>query len=132
MLKVFLADNSDLVRRRLAVLLGALPGVAVVGEAEDFDTALRGVRASGADVAIVDFRLAGSAGMTIVESLARGSPPVLTMVLSNHSGPQFRLACHEAGARYFFDKTSEYELARETIERLARKRHTGSSQYEPA
>jgi two-component system response regulator DevR len=69
---------------------------------------------------IVDFHLAGSTGVSVVESLVRGSLPVITMVLTNHSSPVYHAACFRAGADYFFDKTAEFELARETIARLAR------------
>lgn len=119
MLKVFLVDDSKLIRRRISAMIGTLADTIVVGEAEDCDTALDGVQATGADLAIVDFHVAGSTGVTIVESLARGALPVITMVLTNHSSPVYRAACYRAGAAYFFDKTSEFELARETIARLA-------------
>ncbi|CAN7791255.1 response regulator [Caballeronia sp. LjRoot34] len=120
MLKVFLVDDSSLIRRRISAMIGALDDTMVVGEAEDCDTALDGVQASGADLAIVDFRLTGSTGLTLVEALARGSVPIITMVLTNCSSPAYRAACYRAGADYFFDKTAEVELARETIARLAR------------
>ena len=119
MLKIFLVDDSGLVRRRLSALISALAGVVIVGESEEADTALACIHMTRADLVIVDPHLAGGNGMEIVESLARAPPPVLTMVLTNHSGPAFRAACHRAGAGYFFDKTCEYELARDTIERLA-------------
>jgi two-component system response regulator DevR len=123
MLKVFLVDDSPLVRRSLAALFDTLPGVTIVGEAEEPDAALRGIRATGADLAIVDLHLAGSNGMAVVESLANGTPRILTMVLINHSSPAFRIACHDAGADYFFDKTCEHELARDTVGRLAKETH---------
>jgi DNA-binding NarL/FixJ family response regulator len=119
MLKIFLVDDSSLVRRRLSALIGALAGVVIVGESEEADTALGRIRMTRADLVIVDQHLAGGNGMEILESLARATPPVLTMVLTNHSGPAIRAACQRAGASYFFDKTCEYELARATIERLA-------------
>lgn len=119
MLKVFLVDESSLIRRRVADMIGALVNIMVVGEAEDCDTALNGIQACAADLAIVDFHLPGSPGVTIVESLTRGSLPVITLVLTNHSSQIYRAACYRAGAAYFFDKTLEFELARETITRLA-------------
>ena len=125
MLKVFLVDDSPLVRRRLAALFDALPGVTIVGEAEESDAALHGIRATGADLAIVDLHLAGGNGMTVIESLANGTPRILTMVLTNHSSPAFRTACHDAGADYFFDKTFEHELVRDTVRRLAKETHCG-------
>ena len=40
MLKIFLVDDSGLVRRRLSALISALAGVVIVGESEEADTAL--------------------------------------------------------------------------------------------
>jgi DNA-binding NarL/FixJ family response regulator len=132
MLKIFLVDDSSPVRRRLVAMLGALPGVVIVGESEDADTALAGIHATLADLVIVDLHLAAGNGMAIIETLAFATPPVLIMVMTNHSEPAFRAACHRAGARYFFDKTREYELARDTIARLAHARGAESAPCEPA
>jgi two-component system response regulator DevR len=132
MLKIFLVDDSGLVRRRLSALIGALDSVVIVGESEEADSALGCIRMTRADLVIVDPHLAGGSGMEIVESLARASSPVLTMVLTNHSGPAFRAACQRAGASYFFDKTGEYELARDTIVRLANKHRRERIRCEPA
>jgi len=132
MLKIFLVDDSGLVRRRLSALIGALDSVVIVGESEEADSALGCIRMTRADLVIVDPHLAGGSGMEIVESLARATSPVLTMVLTNHSGPAFRAACQRAGASYFFDKTGEYELARDTIVRLANKHRRERIRCEPA
>jgi DNA-binding NarL/FixJ family response regulator len=70
--------------------------------------------------------------MEIVASLARAMPPIVTMVLTNHSGPAFRAACQRAGARYFFDKTVEFERARDTIVRLANEHRPEPTPCEPA
>ena len=58
-LRVFLVDHAAAVRQRIALLVGAIRGVAVVGEAEDGQEALAHIRSSQADVVIVDLRLGG-------------------------------------------------------------------------
>ena len=132
MLKIFLVDDSSLVRHRLCALIGALPDVVIVGESEEADTALGCIRMTRADLVIVDPHLAGGNGMGIVESLTRATPPVPTMVLTNHSGPAFRAACQRAGARFFFDKTCEYELARDAIQQMANAPRAEPTPCEPA
>src|SRR5476649_1893278 len=132
MLKIFLVDDSGPVRRRISALIGALAGVVIAGEPEEADTALGCIRMAHADLVIADPHLAGGEGIEIVESLARAMPRVRAMVLTNHSGPAFRAACQRAGARYFFDKTGEYELARDTIVRLANEHRPEPTPCEPA
>jgi DNA-binding NarL/FixJ family response regulator len=122
MLKVFLVEDSSPVRLRLAALIKPIAEASVVGEAEDANTALMGIANSRADLVVVDLRLAGSDGLALVSELAHGTRKVITLVLTNYSTQAFRAASFAAGADYFFDKTSEFDLARDTIAHLARAR----------
>jgi len=119
MLKIFLVEDSPLVRRRIAALIGAIKGVEIVGEAEDAGDALSGIAATNADVVVVDLRLTGGSGMDVLAGLAQSSRPVITIVLTNYSSAVIREACLSAGANYFFDKTSEFNLARDVIKSIA-------------
>lgn len=126
-LNVFLVEDAPQVRQRIAETLSALAQVRVVGEAGDTATALAGIAASGADVAVVDLRLADGNGIGLLAALSREQPAVVTMVLTNHSGPPFKAACDAAGADFFFDKTSEFDAACRTIESLVNRRATRPS-----
>lgn len=121
-LNVFLVEDASPVRRRIAEVLSAIPDVVVVGEAEDTATALAQIGASGADVAVVDLRLTASSGIDLIAQLSRLQPSLITVVLTNHTGAPFRAACEQAGAGFFFDKTSEFAAACHTIEALVQDR----------
>ena len=123
-LRVFLVDDAVSVRRRMAVLLGALDGVEIVGEAEESSTALMGVETGAADLVVTELHLSAGTGMELLASLAKRMPHVIAIVLTNHSGAWFRRACLMSGAHYFFDKTSEFDLARSTIQRIASEHRT--------
>lgn len=118
-LRVFLVEDTITIRRRMATHVGAIDGVEIVGEAEEPGPAIAGIKAAGADVVVMDLRLAGGTGMELLEGLAQNMSPVITIVLTNHSSMWFRQACLAAGAQYFFDKTSEFDLAYDTIKRIA-------------
>jgi DNA-binding NarL/FixJ family response regulator len=122
MLKVFLVEDSPLVRRRIAALIGAIKGVEIVGEAEDAGDALSGIAATDADVVILDLRLTRGSGSDVLAGFARSRQPVITIVLTNYSSAMVREACLSAGANYFFDKLSEFDLARNMIESIAHAR----------
>lgn len=124
-LKVFLVEDSILVLRHLAALIGTIDGVGIVGDAADADTALCGIASTGADLAVVDLHLTRGTGVDILTALARGSRPVITIVLTNQAAASVREACLSAGANYFFDKTSEFRLALDTIREIARDRRAG-------
>ncbi|AIO38969.1 response regulator transcription factor [Burkholderia sp. AU19243] len=121
-LRVFLVDHAVAVRQRIALLVGAIRGVVIVGEAEDGEDAWTQIVSSRADVVIVDLRLADGSGFDLIGMLSKAAPPVVTIVLTNHSARAFREACAAAGADHFFDKTAEFDAACRVIESLVHAR----------
>ncbi|NPT42424.1 response regulator [Paraburkholderia sp. 1N] len=118
-LRVFLVEDTIPIRQRMAARLGAIDGVEIVGEAEEAGAALTGIDTTRADVVVLDLRLTVGTGIELLVSLAKSMSPAITIVLTNHSSMWFRQACVAAGAHYFFDKTSEFDLACDTITRIA-------------
>ncbi|WP_168787745.1 response regulator [Paraburkholderia aromaticivorans] len=121
-LRVFLVEDTIPIRQRMVARFVAIDGVEIVGQAEEPGAALAGIVAFEADVVVMDFRLTGGTGMELLQSIAQSMSPVITIVLTNHSSAWFRQACLAAGAQYFFDKTSEFDLACDTITRIAHAR----------
>ncbi|MGY6123531.1 response regulator (plasmid) [Paraburkholderia strydomiana] len=123
-LRVFLVDDAVSVRRRIAALLSVLDGVEIVGEAEESGAAFAGIDTGVADLVVTELHLSDGTGMELLALLAQRMPQVIVMVLTNHSSAWFRRACLTGGAHYFFDKTSEFDLARSTVQRIAREHRT--------
>jgi len=51
------------------------------------------------------------------------APEIAFVVLTNQAEPQYRRACSAAGARYFLDKTREFERVAEVLTEIASARH---------
>jgi two-component system, NarL family, response regulator DevR len=127
LLRVFVVEGSGLVRQRLAARIEPPVGKAqVVGEAEDVEMALRGIEASAPEVVILDLRLADSLGIELLHALRDRTDSIVTIVLTNHSSHVFREASIMAGADYFFDKTTEFDVAMDTIAQLAHEKRPAS------
>lgn len=118
--KVYLVEDSPLIRERLTAMLQEVDGVEVVGEAEGPAAALMGIEASHPDVVILDLQLSGGSGLFVLRQLKDFAADIVPIVLTNYALPQFRKECLAAGARYFFDKTAEFGQVREAIETLAK------------
>ena len=56
--KVFVVEDSALVRERLIEMIREIEGVDVVGEADSYGTAVAGIMSTPPDVAILDISLA--------------------------------------------------------------------------
>ncbi|HEX7270898.1 MAG TPA: response regulator transcription factor [Casimicrobiaceae bacterium] len=112
---VYIVEDSASIRACLVDLLSEVEGVCVVGQAETPEAAVAGIVAARPDYVVLDFQLRGGTGIEVMKGVRAQAPATAFIVLTNHATPQYRRLCMEAGARCFFDKTSEFERVREVI-----------------
>ena len=106
-MKVFLVENSRMLRERIRPLVAGVAGVEVVGEAASARTALEGIAATGADTVVLDIHLDGSSGFDVLRGLRERSPQVAVYVLTSFVNEAYRRTAERLGARGFFDKSGE-------------------------
>ncbi len=106
--KVFLADDSALIRARVAAMLGA-PVMNIVGQAETPTDCIAGILATQPDVVVLDVQLDGGSGLDVLRAVRAAAPQVTFIVFSNNSGPAYRKRYLDAGALRFLDKTAEFD-----------------------
>jgi DNA-binding NarL/FixJ family response regulator len=121
--QVFIVDDSTSIRLRLNEMLRRMSDVAVVGEADSALAAVDGILRTHPDSVLLDLNLMGKSGMDVLRTVHPQAPDIIFVVLTNHSEPQYRRACARAGARYFLDKSTEFERVREIIAEIASTRH---------
>jgi DNA-binding NarL/FixJ family response regulator len=118
-LRLFIVDDSRIVRQRLVAMLSEQPEIEIIGEAEDAFSAIDGIRALDPDVVILDIHLPGSAtGIYVLESIRRRQNRPAVIMLTNYSFQQYRKRCMQAGATYFFDKSTEFEKVPQALQEL--------------
>jgi DNA-binding NarL/FixJ family response regulator len=110
-MKVLIADDSEIVRERLAYLLGDVGGIEIVGQAEDAVEGKNQAEALRPDVAILDVRMPRGSGVDVLRTLKRDNPAATVIILTNFIDPEARQLCMAQGADYFFDKSIEFEQA---------------------
>ena len=115
-MKVFIVDDSRLVRERLAAMLSEHPEIEIVGQAEDAFSALDAIPHLKPDVVILDIYMPGSAtGLYVLERIGRKRDAPTIIMLTNYSYEQYRKRCLAAGAAFFFDKSTEFEKVPEVL-----------------
>ena len=107
--KVFIVDDSPVVRERLATLLSDLPSVEIVGQAEIAFEAISATRRLKPDVMLLDISMPGGSGIHVLEMVKKERPAPLVIMLTNFAHEQYRQKCLQLGADYFFDKSTEFE-----------------------
>lgn len=105
-LKVFHADDSPLIRERVAGLLGSSL-MAVVGHAQTPQYAIEGILAMHPDVVVLDVQLEGGSGLQVLRAVRRIAPDIAFVVFSNHSEPAYRKRYIDEGAQAFLDKSNQ-------------------------
>ncbi|WP_224370183.1 LytR/AlgR family response regulator transcription factor [Hyalangium versicolor] len=76
-LRVLIADDEMLARKRLTRLLSAFPDVEVCGEAADGEAVLAAARAGGLDVILLDIHMPGLSGLDALALLPEDGPRVI-------------------------------------------------------
>lgn len=109
---IVLADDHNLVRKGIRALLEALPGVRVVGEAADGQTALKLIENHRPDVAVLDISMPGLNGLEVAARTAKSSPGTKVVVLSMHAGEGYVAQALRAGVSgYLLKDAADDELA---------------------
>ena len=104
--RVVLADDHDVVRAGLRAILDRLPGVEVVGEAQDGRAALGLARDLSPDVVLMDVQMPGLNGLDAARQIRAAAPDVKVIVVSMHADRQQVAEALRAGAAGYVLKNS--------------------------
>ena len=118
MLKVVIADDSALVRERLAALVSDIEGVEMVGQASNASDAIDISQRLKPDVVILDIRMPGGNGIQVLEAIKASEAGPVVIMLTAFPYPQYRDKCLKAGADHFFDKATELDSVPEVLKQL--------------
>ena len=117
-MKVFIVDDSAVLRERVIEMLSELPGIEIIGHAQNVPDALSAIKKLNPDVVILDIRLPGGNGMDVLQDIKQKKGAPMVIILTNYPYPQYRKKCLGLGADYFFDKSTEFEKVTELFKRL--------------
>jgi two-component system response regulator DevR len=112
---IFIVDDMPSMRERLRELVADIEGVQIVGDAGTPAEAIAGILQTHPDCVLLDYQLVGGTGVDVLRAVHPRSPDIIFIVITNHATAQHRRACMDAGARYFFDKSSEFSQIRSAI-----------------
>ena len=118
-MRVFVIDDSPLVRRRLEQMLTDIPGLCMVGQMDRIAGTVEAIQAAKPDLVILDIQFPDGSGIDILEQLKSSELSMVKIMLTEFPNSLYRQRCLDAGAHYFLDKTMEFERVVEVINSLA-------------
>ncbi len=120
-IRVLVADDQEIVRTGLAMILNAQPGITVVGEAADGREAVDLARRLKPDVCLFDIRMPELDGIEATHRLAGPSvaDPLAVVVITTFDHDEYVYAALRAGARGFLLKNAGVEMLTQAVHAAA-------------
>ena len=126
-IRILLADDHNVMRRGLRLLLEAQPGFSVVAEVADGRQAVEQAAATQPDVAVLDIAMPNLSGTEAARRITEVAPATAVVILSMHSDEGYVLRALKAGARgYLLKDSAEGDLI-EAIKAV----HEGKAFFSP-
>jgi len=119
--RVLVADDQEIVRTGLTMILNAQPDIEVVGEAADGRRAVELARRLRPDVCLLDIRMPGMDGIEATRALAGPSvaEPLAVVVITTFDLDDYVYAALRAGARGFLLKEAGPALLAQAVQAAA-------------
>lgn len=111
-IRVVLADDHDLMRRSLRLLLDHEDDLEVIAEADDLSLVVSHVRGHRPHVLVLDLNLSGTSSVEAISGLREGAPETQVVVVTMEENPLFAQRALNAGALgYVLKSSADGELA---------------------
>ena len=104
-IRIVLADDHPLTRAGIAEFLRLEDTLELLGEAEDGVKAWQLIQELKPDVALLDIRMPGLDGVSVVQKVKEARLPTATIMLTSYDAQQYVMASLRAGAKGFVLKT---------------------------
>jgi len=127
-LRVLAVDDQRVVREGLAMLLGLLPDVEVVGTAADGEEALALAGQLQPDVVLMDLRMPRVDGVEATRRLRASHPAIKVVVLTTYADDRSVIDALRAGALGYLTKDAGAEEIQQALRRVA----DGQASLDPA
>jgi len=126
--RVLAADDQRVVREGLAMLLGLLPDVEVVGTAANGEEALALAAELRPDVILMDLRMPRMDGVEATRRLRASHPEIKIVVLTTYADDRSVIEALRAGALGYLTKDAGADEIRQALQRVA----SGQASLDPA
>ncbi|MES1196966.1 MAG: response regulator [Steroidobacter sp.] len=109
-LKILLIEDSPLLSERIMELLSGMEGIVSMGAVSTEAAAIEAINQQKPDVILLDLRLKEGTGFSVMRQVRHATKQPVIIVITNYSLPQYRREAEALGARFFLDKSQEFDL----------------------
>jgi DNA-binding NarL/FixJ family response regulator len=114
-LRVMLADDHETVRQGLRALFASVPGIDVVEEVGDAESAIARAKALAPDLLVLDLSMPKSGGLAAIRELKRVASKTKVVVLTRYRDAAFVREALSAGAVAYVLKQSPFSELHQAV-----------------
>jgi DNA-binding NarL/FixJ family response regulator len=119
-LRIFVADDHEIVRRGLCALLQSKTDWLICGEAGDGRLAVEQVAQLKPDIVVLDIGMPGLNGLEVTRQILKTNPKIKVLILTLHDSDHIVREVLNAGARGFLRKSDAARDLVDAVEALRR------------
>ena len=107
---LLIVDDSQLIIERLSDALKDHETVKIILTATGYSEAVEVLSKKEAGIVLLDIQLSGKNGIDLLKFIVKEYPDINVIMCSNLSSDYYIKLCKKIGARYFIDKSKDFEL----------------------
>ena len=127
-IRLLIVDDQPLIRRGLAMMLGAEPDIEVVATAKDGEQAIEFSLDHSPDVIVMDLQMPGTSGVVATREITARQPETRVVVLTTFDHDDLVFDAIRAGAQAYLLKDATENEVLETVRAV----HRGESSLSPS
>ena len=107
---LLIVDDSELIIERLIDSLKDHNTIKKIITATGYKEAVDILGKKKTDIILLDIQLSGKNGIDLLKFIVKEYPDIKVVMCSNLSNDYYKKLCKKIGARYFVDKSKDFEL----------------------
>lgn len=119
MIRVILADDHDVVRKGIKLVLSEDPSIEVVGEAKTGAEVIGLISKNKCDVLLMDISMPGMSGLDVLSEIRRSDKTLPVVFLSMHPEEHYAVRAVRSGAAGYITKDSPPESLLKAVKKVA-------------
>ncbi len=125
-MKIFIADDSDLIRERIKESLSDIKEVDSIHEAKDGNEAVEMIIEKKPDLIFLDIRMPMLNGIGVLKKIREYGITSTVCMLTNFPYTQYKERCIKEGANFFYDKSSDFREIKNLVSDISENQNKDS------
>jgi DNA-binding NarL/FixJ family response regulator len=106
---LLIVDDSPLIVKNLMELLESIAAITSIVSCGTYTKAIDLLPIHNPIAVLLDINLPDKSGINLLKYIKTSYPEITVIIVTNQSDEFYKLLCLELGARYFLDKSNDFE-----------------------